>query len=134
MFGYLYNTVIFYPLYNGLIFLFNSFHWMDAGVAVILFTLIIRLVLFPLSRKMVVTQIKMREIQPQLDQIKIDYKDDKQAQGVKTLEAYKKNGVNPFSGLFLTFIQLPIMYALNSVFIRSGLPVVNTAILYQSRG
>lgn len=130
MFGYLYNTVIFYPLYNGLIYLLATFPWLDAGIAAIIFTLLIRTILFPLSRKMVIAQIKMREIQPQLDQIRVDYKNDRQAQGAKTLEVYKKNGVNPFSGIFLTFIQLPIMYALNSVFIRSGLPVVNKAILY----
>jgi YidC/Oxa1 family membrane protein insertase len=130
MFGYLYNTLIYYPLYNGLILLLSHFPWLDAGIAAILFTLIIRTILFPLSRKMVITQIKMREIQPELEQIKVQYKDDKQTQAAKTLETYKKHKINPFSGIFLTFIQLPVMYALNSVFIRSGLPVVNKAILY----
>lgn len=131
MFGYLYNTIIFWPLYNGLIGLISlAPHIIDAGVAVILFTIIVRLILFPISRKAIIAQIKMREIQPQLDEIKTKYKDDKQLQGTKTLEVYKKNGVNPFSSILLLFIQLPIMYALYSVFIRSGLPVVNTAILY----
>jgi len=131
MFGYLYNTVIFWPLYNGLIGLISlAPHIIDAGVAVVLFTIIVRLILFPLSRKAIIAQIKMREIQPQLDEIRLKYKDEKQLQGTKTLEVYKNNGVNPFSSVLLLFIQLPIMYALYSVFIRSGLPVVNTAILY----
>ncbi len=131
MFGYLYNTVIFWPLYNGLIGLISlAPHIIDAGIAVILFTIIVRLILFPLSRKAIIAQIKMREIQPELDAIKVTYKNDKQLQGTKTLEVYKKNGVNPFSSVLLLFIQLPIMYALYSVFIRSGLPVVDTTILY----
>lgn len=131
MFGYLYNLIIFWPLYNGLIGLISlAPHIIDAGVAVILFTIIVRLILFPLSRKAIITQIKMREIQPELDKIRVDYKDDKQMQGTKTLEVYRKNGVNPFSSVLLMLIQFPIMYALYSVFIRTGLPVVNTTILY----
>jgi YidC/Oxa1 family membrane protein insertase len=130
MFGYLYNTFIFIPLYNGLIGLITLLPWIDAGIAVILFTIIIRLILFPISRKAIIAQIKMREIQPELDQLKITYKDDKQAQSAGMLKIYKERGVNPFSSVLLLFIQLPIMYALYSVFIRSGLPVVNIAILY----
>jgi YidC/Oxa1 family membrane protein insertase len=104
--------------------------WIDAGVAVILFTIIIRFILFPLSKKAIVTQVKMREIQPQLNQLKIDYKNDAQTQGTKMMELYKKNGVNPFSSVLLIFIQLPIIYALYAVFIRTGLPVVNESLLY----
>ena len=131
MFGYVYNTFIFHPLYNGLIGLISLAPGIiDAGIAVILFTIIVRLILFPLSRKAIIAQIKMREIQPELDQIKVTYKDDRQLQGTKTLEVYKKNGVNPFSSVLLLFIQLPIMYALYAVFIHSGLPVVDSAILY----
>ncbi len=130
MFSFLYNTFIFVPLYNGLILLMDIIPWIDAGVAVILFTIIIRFILFPLSRKAIVTQVKMREIQPELNKLKIDYKDNAQLQGTKMMELYKKNGVNPFSSVLLIFIQLPIIYALYAVFIRSGLPVVNVAILY----
>jgi YidC/Oxa1 family membrane protein insertase len=130
MFGHLYNTFIFIPLYNGLVGLISIIPWIDAGTAVILFTLIIRLILFPLSRKAVVAQIKMREIQPEIDRLKITHKDDRQAQGAKMMELYKQKGVHPFSSMLLLFIQLPVMYALYAVFIHSGLPVVNNAILY----
>src|ERR1035437_2643428 len=130
MFSHLYNSIIFLPLYNGLIFLMDSLPWIDAGVAVILFTIIIRFILFPLSRKAIITQVKMREIQPQLDKRKVDYKNDTKLQGTKMMELYKNNGVNPFSSVLLIFIQLPIIYALYTVFIRSGLPTINTSLLY----
>lgn len=130
MFSYLYTTFIFDPLYNGLIGLMAIIPWIDAGVAAILFTIIIRFILFPISKKAIVAQVKMRELQPELEKLKVTYKDDRQAQSVKMMELYKQRGVNPFSSILLLIIQLPIMYALYSVFIHSGLPVVNQSILY----
>ncbi len=130
MLSHIFSTFIFIPLYNGLIGLMALIPWIDAGIAVILFTIIIRLILFPLSRKAIVAQVKMRELQPELDQLKITYKNDRQAQSLKMMELYKQRGVNPFSSILLLLIQLPIMYALYSVFIHSGLPVVNQAVLY----
>lgn len=130
MFSYLYTTFIFAPLYNGLITLFDTIPWIDAGIAVILFTIIVRLILFPLSKRAIIAQVKMRELQPELDRIKIDYKDDRQKQGTMMMEMYKEKGIHPFSSVLLLFIQLPIIYALYGVFIRSGLPVVDQTLLY----
>lgn len=126
----LYHSLIFNPLYNGLVGLLAVFPWMDAGIAVIIFTIIIKLILFPLSKKAIVTQVRMKELQPDLNKIKELYKDNKQEQGLKTMALYKDKGMNPFSSFFLLFIQLPILYALYAVFIRSGLPVINTTLLY----
>ncbi len=130
MFSYLYNTLIYHPLYNGLIGLMALIPWVDAGIIAILFTIIVRLILYPLSKKAIVAQVKMRELQPQLDKLKITHKDDRQAQSVQMMALYKEKGVNPFSSIFLLLIQLPIMYALYSVFIHSGLPEVNQSLLY----
>ena len=130
MFSHLYNTFIFIPLYNGLIGLMAVLPWLDAGIIAILFTIIIRFILFPLSRKAIVAQVKMRELQPDLDKLKVTYKDNRQMQSTKMMELYKEKGVNPFSSIFLLLIQLPIMYALYSVFIHSGLPEVNQSLLY----
>ncbi len=127
--SYLYNTFIFHPLYNGLIYLIDVFPWMDAGIAVIIFTIIVRLILFPLSKKSVVTQVRMKEIQPELENLKKTVP-DKQQQALKVMALYKEKGVNPFSSFLFLFLQLPIIYALYSIFIRSGLPVVNTTLLY----
>lgn len=128
MFSTIYHAVIFNPLYNGLIYLMVLFPWMDAGIAVILFTIIVRLILFPLSKKAVVTQVRMKELQPELDKIKLI--PDRQTQALKTMELYKSKKVSPFSSIFMLLIQLPIIYALYSIFIHSGLPVVNASLLY----
>lgn len=126
----MYHEYIFRPLYNGLIFLFDALPWIDAGVAVILFTSIVKLALFPLSKKAIITQARMKEVQPELEALQAKFKDDKQALSVATFELYKKKQVNPFSSILLILIQLPILFALYSIFVRSGLPVVNEALLY----
>ena len=128
-FAYFYNLIIYIPLYNGLIGLINIFPWMDVGVAIIAFTIIIRLVLFPLSKKSIKTQIRMREIQPEIAAVQKRYT-DKQEQMLKTMELYKKHNIRPLAGTLILFIQLPILIGLYYVFARSGLPVVNAAILY----
>jgi YidC/Oxa1 family membrane protein insertase len=127
--SYLYNTFIFNPLYNGLIYLMDIFPWIDAGIAVIILTIIVRLILFPLSKKAIVTQVRMKEIEPELNRLKQTIP-DKQQQAIKVMALYKEKGVNPFSSFLVLIIQLPIIYALYSIFIRSGLPVVKTTLLY----
>ncbi len=130
MFSFLYHNIVFDPLYNGLIFLMDIFPWMDAGIAVIIFTIVIRLILFPLSKKAIVTQVRMRELEPELRKIRETLKDDKQAQALKTMALYKEKKVSPFSSFFVLLIQLPIIYALYSIFMNAGLPEVNADLLY----
>ena len=131
MFSYLYTTFIYEPLYNGLIGLVDILPGaIDAGIAVILFTIIVKLILSPLSKKAILYQIKMKRVQPKLTALQAEFKHDKQLQAVKTMEFYKKEGISPFSSILPILIQLPIIIALYRVFTRSGLPVVNQAILY----
>ncbi len=130
MFSFLYNTFIFNPLYNGLIFLMDILPAIDAGVAVILFTIIVRFILFPLSKKAIVTQVRMKELEPELNRIKASMKDDKQGQALKMMALYKEKKISPFSSFFVLLIQLPIIFALYSIFIHSGLPQVNELLLY----
>ncbi len=122
--------MIYKPLYNGLILLIYILPGLDAGVAVIIFTIIVRLILFPLSKKAIVTQVRMKELEPELNKIKQTLKDDRQAQALKTMALYKEKGVSPFSSFLVLLIQLPIIYALYSIFIHSGLPIINTNLLY----
>lgn len=127
--SYLYNTFVFDPLYNSLIYLMDLLPWIDAGIAVIILTIIVRLILFPLSKKAIVTQVRMKEIEPELNRLKQTVT-DKQQQALKVMALYKEKGVNPFSSFLVLLIQLPIIYALYSIFIRSGLPIVKTTLLY----
>jgi len=125
-----FSFILYQPLYNGLIFLMDVLPFVDAGIAVILFTIIIKLILFPLSKTAVTTQFRMRQLAPKLEEIKKEHKDDKQEQAKKTMELYRENGVNPFSSILLIFIQLPIIFALYYVFLKGGLPDINMDLLY----
>ncbi len=122
-------TIIFYiPLYNALIFCINFLSFHNAGLAVVVLTLIIRIILFPLSRQAIKTQLQMKLVEPELKKIRETIK-DKQEQAKQTMQVYKNSGINPFASIILLIIQLPILIALYQVF-RSSLPKVTLSILY----
>jgi YidC/Oxa1 family membrane protein insertase len=72
----------------------------------------------------------MKSIEKDLKEIKEKYKDNKEEQSKKTIEYYKEKGINPFAGIFILLIQLPIVIGLYQVFLKSGLPTVDTSLLY----
>jgi YidC/Oxa1 family membrane protein insertase len=126
---YTYHEFIFRPLYNGLVGLMDLIPWIDVGIAVVIFTVIVRLIIFPLSKQALITQVKMKEVEPEANKIKADYAKDKQAQGLKVMELYKSKGIHPFSGVILLIIQLPILLALISVFYKI-IPTIDASLLY----
>lgn len=126
--SWIYHTFIYDPLYNGLVLLIDSFPWLDAGLAVIVFTIIIKFILYPLSKKAVRTQMIMRLAEKDLREIKEKYK-DRHEQAVKIMAYYKEKGINPLSSIFLLFIQLPILIALYKIF-TSGFVDIQADILY----
>jgi len=128
--SYIFHTFFYNPLYNGLILVLSWLPSPDIGIAVILFTFLVKLVLFPLSKKAVQTQLRLREVEPQLKVMKEKYKDNREKQATEMLALYKRNGINPFSGIFLALIQLPIVLALYYIFLNGGLPVVDVSLLY----
>ncbi|MEK7501557.1 MAG: YidC/Oxa1 family membrane protein insertase [Patescibacteria group bacterium] len=125
----MYNTFIFLPLYNGLVGIMDILPWVDVGLAVVIFTIIVKLALFHLSKASILTQIKMKEVEPEANKIKAQYANDKQAQALKVMELYKTRNVKPFAGVLLLFIQLPILLALLSVFYKI-IPTINPEYLY----
>lgn len=123
--------IVFYiPLYNGLIFLIGIIPGHSVGTAVILLTIFIKLLLFPLSYKATKFQFEMKAHEGEINRIKEQYKNDKQAQGKAILDFYREKGVNPFAGILPLFIQIPIIIALYYVFYKGGLPMVDPALLY----
>lgn len=122
------KTIIYEPLYNLLVLILNIPH-VDAGIAVILLTLFIKVMLYPLSKKASETQIIMKEKESELKNIREKYK-DRQEQAIKTMEFYRANNINPFSSIFIIIIQIPIIYALYYVFLKSGLPSIQSDIVY----
>lgn len=130
----IFHAIFYRPLYNGLILFMDTFPWLDAGIAIIVFTVLVKLILFPLSKKASVTQIEMRKIEPELSKIREKYKDDRQEQARRTMELYREKKVSPFSSFFSLLIQLPIIFALYYIFLKSGLPAVNESLLYSFVG
>ena len=130
----MYNTLIFQPFYNGFIFLMNLFPFFDAGVIIIIFTIIIKIIILPLSIKASKAQIEMKKTEKDLAVIKEKHKDDKNEQTKKIMEYYKEKGINPLAGIFILIIQLPILIGLYQVFIKSGLPEINKILLYSFVG
>ena len=123
----LWTTIFYQPIYNALIFTINTVTFGDVGFAIIIITVLVKLVLSPLTKKSIKSQILMKRMEPELKKIKKDFP-NKEEQAKKTFELYKKYGTNPFSGCLVILLQLPVILALYRVFIN-GL-VVNTSILY----
>lgn len=107
----------------------DALPWADVGVAVIIFTVIVKLILFPLSKSSLLTQVRMKEIEPEANKIKAEYANDRQTQTLKVMALYKERGIKPFSGVLLLIIQLPILLALISVFYKI-IPSIHPEFLY----
>ena len=122
MLSYLFNTFLYEPLYNGLLFLVAILPGADLGIAVIILTLLVKFALLPLAHKTAKTQVKMKELDPHIKAIKEKHKSNKQEQAKQMMDLYGKHGVSPFSGIIAIFIQLPIIIALYWVFFK-GLKV-----------
>jgi YidC/Oxa1 family membrane protein insertase len=89
------------------------------GVAIILLTMSIKAVFFPLMQKQFVSSKRMQAIQPELKALKEKYKDDQTAQTKATMELFKENQVNPMSGCLPMVIQMPVWFALYNVMLQS---------------
>jgi YidC/Oxa1 family membrane protein insertase len=86
------------------------------GMVIIIFTIIIKLLLHPLSKSQMKSMKKMQKLQPLMQELKEKYKDDPQKMNQSIMNLYKEYGVNPAGGCLPLIVQLPIMYALYSVF------------------
>ena len=92
------------------------------GIAIIIVTILMRILIFPLTLKQEKSMKKMKDIQPELDKIREKYKDDPQTLNQKTMELYKENNVNPMGGCLPILIQMPIFVALYYAFVGNTIP------------
>ncbi len=109
-----FSVTIYEPLFNLLISIYNIIP--DLGVGIVLLTVIIRVLLLPLSKKSIESQKQMQEIQPEIKKIQAKYKDNKQKQGEEIMKFYREKKVNPMGGCLPLIIQLIILIALYKVF------------------
>jgi YidC/Oxa1 family membrane protein insertase len=112
----IFDEIIYFPLYNLLIFIYNVLPFHDFGLAIIVVTLLIKFALVPLSRKQIESQTKMQELQPKIKELQNKYKQDKEKQSRALMELYKEHKTNPFSGCLPMIVQLVFLIAIYRVF------------------
>lgn len=115
--GAFFNTLLVHPLFNSLVFLYNTVAIEDFGLAVIFLTIVIRLLLWPLTQKAISSQKRLQELQPHIKEIQKKHKENQEEQAKALMELYKERGANPFGGCLPLLIQLPILFALYRVFL-----------------
>lgn len=121
------KTVFYQPLFNVLVFIYGLVG--DMGIAIIILTLLLKLVLHPLSKTALKSQRALQQLQPKVDELKAKYKDQKELMAKELMQLYQKEKVSPFSSCLPVLVQLPFLIALYSVF-RSGLDSGSLSWLY----
>lgn len=109
----MFDTLIVKPIFNALMLLYSVIG--DFGVAIIIFTIFIRIVLYPFVKKQLHQTKQMRKMQPELAKIKQAANGNKQLEATMQMELYKKFGINPFQSILILIIQLPIFIGLYNV-------------------
>ncbi len=125
----MFNLILIQPLFNLLIVFYKYVTFGDLGLAIIGLTLAIRFILYPIFYKGLKSQMVMQQMQPEMKKIQEQYKNDKAKQAEEMMAMYKKYGTNPFSSIFYTFIQLPILFAVYRIFLV-GITADSLANLY----
>ena len=124
----IFNTVLYRPLFNGLILFYLYVPGHNFGVAVILLTLLLRFLLYPLTLKSLKSQKALQELQPEIQKIQSKYK-DKQKQAEALMKFYREKKFNPLGGCLPVLIQMPLLIALYRVFWK-GLQSQQAGLLY----
>jgi len=111
------NTFLVHPLLSLLVLAFGAFH--DFGIAVVLVTVAIRLLLYPLYVTQIRSQRVMQELAPALNDIKAKYGKDRQKIQEEQMKLYKERGYNPATGCLPLLLQMPILFAMYAAFIQA---------------
>ena len=106
------DIIIVRPIVNILFVIFNLVH--DFGLAIIIFTILVKLLMLPLVKKQLMQTRLMKKIQPELTKIRKSCNGNKQLESLQTMDLYKRYNIKPFASLLTLFIQLPIFIAIFS--------------------
>ena len=119
------DMIVVRPIVNILFIIFNLVH--DFGLAIIVFTLLVKFAMWPLTKRQLNQTKLIRKIQPELVQIKKNCKGNKQLESLQTMDLYKRHNVKPFASMLTILIQLPIFIAIFSAIrvIATPLPLDN---------
>lgn len=128
----LFNTYLYQPILSVLIFIYQNVAFHDLGLAIVMLTILVRVVLFPVFWKGAKDQSLLQRLQPHIKKIQLDHKDNKEAQAKAMMALYREHRLNPFSGFALLLLQLPVFIALFRIFSK-GLSAVqfDTTMLFR---
>jgi len=124
-----YTAVLYQPLFNVLIWLYNIIPGNDLGIAIIFLTIFVKIILYPFFTQSIKAQKALANLQPKIDELNKKYKDQKDKLGQAMMELYRQEKVNPFSSCLPLLIQLPFLLAVYQVFIQ-GLKNGSLNLLY----
>jgi len=113
-----FNVILYQPLFNALVLLYEYLPGHDFGIAVITLTILIKVILYPLGAQGIRSQKALSELQPKMKELQEKFKSNKEQQTKAVMELYKREKVNPLSGCLPLLVQLPILIALFQVFWR----------------
>lgn len=111
----MFDSLIVQPIFNILVLIYSAIPGADFGIALIIFTIVVRFLMYPLLKKQLHQSRAMQKMQPELKKIQEQFKDNRQMQGVAMMELYKKHNVSPWRSITILIIQLPIFFALFQV-------------------
>jgi len=111
----IFDIILVQPIFNILVFIYGILPGHDFGISLIIFTILVRFLMWPLVKKQLNQTKIMRALQPELSKIKAKTKGNKQLEAQLMMELYKEKGVNPFGSIGLLLVQLPIFIALFAV-------------------
>lgn len=110
--GDLWNALIVQPIFNLLVLIYGILPGHNFGLAIIIFTIIVRLLMWPLIKKQLHQAKVMRKLQPELKRIKKEAAGDKRQESMMMMELYKERGINPFGTIGVLILQIPILIGL----------------------
>jgi len=111
-----FHVFLYQPIFNALVLFYQFIPGNDIALAIIALTIVIKLLLYPLSAQSLKSQKSMQELQPKIDALKTKYKGQKEVQAQKMMELYKEEKINPTASCLPLLIQFPILLAVFRVF------------------
>lgn len=113
--GGFFHTILYVPIFNLLVFLYEVMPGADIGFAIIALTVLIKLILWPFMSKSLKSQKALQELQPKIEELKGKHGDDREGLAKGMMELYQKEKVNPLASCLPLLVQLPILIALYQV-------------------
>ena len=117
------DLIVVRPIVNILFVIFNLVH--DFGLAIIIFTILVKLLMLPLTKRQLNQTKLIRKIQPELTKIKENCKGNKQLESIQTMDLYRRYNVKPFASIVTLIVQLPIFVAIFSAINVIAVPKIN---------